>query len=65
MNVVNSLRYAENLRQKGTSVEMHILPDGGHGIGLPIEDRKDFNHNRKWIELLMQWLGYNNFFMIK
>lgn len=62
VNVVNSLRYAENLRQKGTSVEMHIFPDGGHGIGLPIEDRKDFNHNRKWIELLMQWLEYNNFF---
>lgn len=62
VNVVNSLRYAENLRRNGVSVEMHIFPDGGHGIGLPIEDRKDLNHNRKWIELLSHWLEYNDFF---
>lgn len=59
VNVVNSLKYAENLRNKGVSVEMHIFPDGGHGIGLPIEDRKDYNHNRMWVELLMKWLAYH------
>ncbi len=62
VSVVNSLRFAENLRRKGTAVEMHIFPDGGHGIGLPIEDRKDMNHNRKWIELAEDWLRYNDFF---
>ena len=61
VNVVNSLRYAEALRNKRVSVEMHIFPDGGHGIGLPIEDRKDFNHNKIWIELLMKWFEYNEF----
>lgn len=59
VNVVNSLKYAESLRQKGTSVEMHIFPHGGHGIGLPIEDRKDYNHNRIWIDLMLNWIEYN------
>lgn len=61
VNVTNSLRYAECLRKKGIPVEMHIFPDGKHGIGLPIEERKDYLHNRKWIELLIQWLAYNDF----
>lgn len=61
VDVVNSLRYAENLRNKGTSVEMHIFPDGDHGIGLTIEDRKDYNHNRIWIDLLTRWFKYNEF----
>jgi len=60
VNVVNSLKYAENLRNKGTSVELHIFPDGGHGIGLPVEDRRDYNHNKIWIDLLMRWFEYNN-----
>lgn len=62
VDVVNSLRYAESLRRKGIPVEMHIFPDGKHGIGLPVENRKDYNHNRKWIELLVQWFEYNDFF---
>lgn len=62
VSVVNSLRYAENLRKKGTPVEMHIFPDGGHGIGLPVEDRNDLNHDKQWLELMIQWLKYNEFF---
>ena len=62
VNVVNSFRYAETLRKKGTSVELHIFPDGNHGIGLPVDDRKDYNHNKKWIELLWDWFCYNGFF---
>lgn len=61
VNVVNSLKYAENLRNKGASVEMHIFPEGGHGIGLPVKDRKDLKHDRMWIELLMHWLEYYDF----
>ena len=61
VSVVNSFKYAENLRRLGVPVEMHIFPDGEHGIGLPVEDRKDYNHNKKWIKLLCDWLRYNNF----
>ena len=61
VSVVNSLRYAENLRQKGASVEIHIFPDGGHGIGLPVDDRKDYNHAKIWLELFVRWLAYHEF----
>ncbi len=62
VSVVNSFKYAENLRKKGTSVEMHIFPDGEHGKGLPVDDKKDLNHIKQWITLLETWLCYQNFF---
>lgn len=61
VSVVNSLKYAENLRSKGASVEMHIFPDGGHGIGLPVENNKVLNHDKQWIDLLTKWLQYQGF----
>ncbi len=61
VSVVNSLKNAENLRRKGTSVEMHIFPDGGHGIGLPITDDKVSNHDKQWIDLLTKWFRYQGF----
>ncbi|MBQ2897493.1 MAG: alpha/beta hydrolase [Clostridia bacterium] len=61
VSVLNSLKYAENLRKNGTSVEMHIFPDGNHGIGLPTEDTKVLNHAKQWIDLLTKWLIYQNF----
>jgi len=61
VSVINSLKYAENLRAKGTSVEMHIFPDGGHGIGLPVDDRKELNHDKIWIDLVSRWLEYEGF----
>ncbi len=61
VNVVNTLRYAESLKNRGTSVEMHIFPDGGHGIGLPTEDTKVLNHAGGWIDLLEKWLEYQDF----
>lgn len=61
VSVVNTLKYAENLRKKGTPVEMHIFPDGNHGIGLPVEDTKVLNHDKQWIDLLTTWFRYNDF----
>lgn len=61
VSVINSLKYAENLRNKGTSVEMHIFPDGGHGIGLPVTDDKAMNHDKQWIDLLTKWFVYQGF----
>ncbi len=61
VSVVNSLKYAENLRRKGTSVEMHLFPDGGHGIGLPEENDKVLCHDKQWITLLTTWFKYQGF----
>ncbi|MBP3347514.1 MAG: alpha/beta hydrolase [Clostridia bacterium] len=48
----HALTYATQLRQNGVPVEMHILPYGGHGLGIP----KDNPHVAQWAELLVNWL---------
>ncbi len=62
VNVVNILRYAESLKNRGASVELHIFPDGGHGIGLPTEDTKVLNHAGGWVSLLEKWFEYQDFY---
>ena len=61
VNVSNSFRYAENIKKSGASVEMHIFPDGGHGVGICKLSQKDHNHDRAWLGLLCSWLKYNGF----
>lgn len=58
VSVINSLKYAENLRKRGASVEMHIFPDGGHGVGLPTDDSKVSNHIKDWVPYLTKWFKY-------
>ncbi len=60
VSVINSLKYAESLKKRGVSVEMHIFPDGGHGIGFPEEDSRVLSHDKKWADLLLDWLKYQD-----
>lgn len=50
--VLNSLRYAVRLREFGVPYEMHIFPDGRHGLGLAESNP----HVATWTELLRKWL---------
>lgn len=52
VNVINSYRYAEKLRNLNVPVEMHIFPYGRHGLGLATEDP----HVAQWSGLLLNWL---------
>ena len=52
--VLNSLRYAERLREVGVPFELHIFPDGRHGLGLAESNP----HVAEWTELLRKWLIY-------
>ena len=61
VSVVNSLRYAENLKKYNVPTEIHIYPDGNHGVGLPIDHTKARDHLRAWIDNLYNWLEYNDF----
>lgn len=58
VNVINSLDYAKRLRQMNVDVEMHIYPNGPHGLGLAPENP----HVADWSQRLMAWLEYNGFF---
>ena len=53
VNVINSYRYATALRENGIAHEMHIFPDGRHGLGLAPENP----HVAQWSELLLNWLA--------
>jgi len=67
VNVVNSLNYAKKLKEIGTPFELHIFPDGRHGLGLGkgeqcnTEDKNMLNHIAQWSELLLKWLEYIGF----
>ena len=52
VDITNSLRYAENLRKLGGTLEMHIFPEGGHGVGICKLNQKDQKHAKNWINLL-------------
>lgn len=55
VNVINSLDYAKRLRMVGVDTEMHIFPNGTHGLGLAPGNP----YVGRWGELLIQWLAYN------
>lgn len=54
VNAINSLDYARRLRQLEVPVEMHIYPDGHHGLGLA----QDCPHTNQWPEQLIKWIHY-------
>lgn len=55
VNVINSLDYAKRLRQVQVPVELHVYPDGPHGLGLA----PAYPHVADWSEQLIRWLAFN------
>ena len=58
--VENSLLYATALRKNGIPFELHIYPDGGHGMSR-VSDEKywslpKFARKYPWMELSVEWL---------
>lgn len=60
VNVQNSLLYVENLKENGIKAELHIFPDGEHGLGLSKKDDRISRHISQWTKLLLKWLEYIN-----
>ena len=61
VNVIHSLRYAENLRKKNVRCEVHIFPDGDHGMGLGTRTDRGNPHAAQWPGLLWNWLCHIGF----
>ncbi len=59
VNVINSYRYATALRMKSVPHEMHIFPEGPHGLGLAYSHP----HVAEWTQLLRRWLSLNEYIM--
>lgn len=59
--VENSLLFARALRKKQIPFELHIYPEGGHGLSLATEETATSNlppdpHPATWIKLCLSWL---------
>ncbi len=59
--VSNSVNYASELIKAGVPCELHIFPDGPHGLGLGIKDEKagiqsDNDSVKQWMPLLKTFL---------
>ena len=50
----NSLRYASELISHKISTELHLFPEGPHGLGLA----PSIPHTAQWGELLVNWLNH-------
>ena len=65
--VENSLLLAGALRRGSVPLEMHIFPDGQHGLSLAIPATSDGNpeqinpHAAQWFPLCVNWLGQRFF----
>ncbi|HOJ09295.1 MAG TPA: alpha/beta hydrolase [Clostridiales bacterium] len=60
--VENSLLFTQSLRNKSIPFELHIYPEGGHGLSLATEEtatRPDqvVPHAATWIKLCLEWLN--------
>ncbi len=53
VNVTNSLNYGAALRKAGKKFEMHIFPEGRHGLGLA---ENEAPHVAQWAGLMKNWL---------
>lgn len=58
--VLNSLKFAESLYMAGVQTEMHILPQGGHGMSSARREVSFENGDRyveRWCDWCVRWLN--------
>ena len=60
--VENSMLFAKALREKNIPFELHIFPEGPHGLSLATEETDDGNmgtypHIASWMNLCIEWLN--------
>lgn len=55
VNVLNSLDYARRLKAVNVPTELHIFPQGGHGLGLAPGDTDMHKSVQQWSDLLINW----------
>ena len=57
VSVINSLEMAESLKEKNIPFELHIFPQGRHGLGMA----ENINGARQWRSLFLNWLDIIGF----
>ncbi len=59
--VSNTFDYAMALREQKILCEVHVFPEGRHGLGLAKGEDKINKHVAAWGEMLLKWLAYIGF----
>lgn len=59
--VENTLFFAQSLRKNNVPFELHIYPEGGHGLSLATDETqtdktKPYPHVATWMNLCIEWL---------
>ena len=58
VSVLNSMSYVKAMHQKGRPAELHIFPEGTHGMGLSRKyNLPEYLSVRQWTDLLLTWLS--------
>lgn len=61
VDVRGTYRFASRLVEMGVPHELHVFPDGLHGLGLADEGYRMNSHVAGWAGMLTAWLKYNRF----
>ena len=61
VDVRNSLTYGAALKAAGVPFEMHIYPDGFHGLGMCAREETFAVHDAAWKNAVVSWLNYIGF----
>ncbi|MBE7047362.1 MAG: alpha/beta hydrolase [Ruminococcaceae bacterium] len=56
VNVKNALFFADKLKENNVSCEMHIFPNGRHGLGMGDRITDDIKEVRQWAKLSSDWI---------
>ena len=59
VSVMNSLDYVKALKENDVRTELHIFPEGNHGLGLATGEDAVRKHVSQWGNLLINWLRFN------
>lgn len=56
--VENSLKFCSALSAAGVPFELHVFPEGGHGMSVCTEEVNTPDaYNRRWVQWSIEWLG--------
>jgi acetyl esterase/lipase len=59
VSILNSIAYATALSENNVDAELHIFPNGEHGMGLADKtDNVEWKHIAQWSKLLLKWLEH-------
>lgn len=56
--VENSLQFASALHREGVSFELHVFPEGRHGMSVCTQEVGSYNpYNARWVSWALAWLN--------